>query len=137
MFRTLAFVVAAALIVGCAAEPDLRPQSANDPANPQAPEPAAAPLPPPLTLEPPPNMTSDTRSQVPEDALPGMGMKGMDMPEVPGIGHGSAPAATQPTTQPAAGHTLYTCKMHPQVVSDQPGKCPICGMKLVPKGGAK
>jgi membrane fusion protein, copper/silver efflux system len=28
--------------------------------------------------------------------------------------------------------TLYTCSMHPQVIQDQPGDCPICGMKLVP-----
>ncbi len=25
----------------------------------------------------------------------------------------------------------YTCSMHPQVVRDHPGKCPICGMDLV------
>jgi hypothetical protein len=28
--------------------------------------------------------------------------------------------------------TKYTCPMHPQIVRDQPGKCPICGMDLVP-----
>ena len=30
------------------------------------------------------------------------------------------------------GKTLYTCGMHPQVVQDTPGNCPICGMKLTP-----
>ncbi|HEX4342307.1 MAG TPA: efflux RND transporter periplasmic adaptor subunit, partial [Verrucomicrobiae bacterium] len=27
---------------------------------------------------------------------------------------------------------LYTCGMHPQVIQDHPGDCPICGMKLTP-----
>ncbi|MBX2966813.1 MAG: heavy metal translocating P-type ATPase [Cyclobacteriaceae bacterium] len=31
----------------------------------------------------------------------------------------------------------YTCPMHPQVMKDEPGKCPLCGMDLVPMGGAK
>ena len=26
----------------------------------------------------------------------------------------------------------YTCPMHPQIVQDEPGKCPLCGMTLVP-----
>ncbi len=26
----------------------------------------------------------------------------------------------------------YTCPMHPQIVQDAPGKCPLCGMTLVP-----
>lgn len=28
--------------------------------------------------------------------------------------------------------TLYTCPMHPEVISETPGSCPICGMDLVP-----
>lgn len=28
--------------------------------------------------------------------------------------------------------TKYTCTMHPDVVMNKPGKCPKCGMALVP-----
>ena len=28
---------------------------------------------------------------------------------------------------------LYTCPMHPEIIKDQPGQCPICGMQLVKK----
>lgn len=38
-----------------------------------------------------------------------------------------------PAAGVAAAGTLYTCPMHPDVVSDRPGKCPKCGMTLVPK----
>ena len=31
----------------------------------------------------------------------------------------------------------YTCPMHPEVVKDGPGQCPICGMNLVPVGKQK
>ena len=27
----------------------------------------------------------------------------------------------------------YTCSMHPEVISDKPGKCPKCGMGLIEK----
>lgn len=34
---------------------------------------------------------------------------------------------------------LWTCAMHPQIRLDHPGKCPICGMELIPlqNGGVK
>jgi Cu(I)/Ag(I) efflux system membrane fusion protein len=38
-----------------------------------------------------------------------------------------------PTGRSSAGGTQqYQCPMHPTVISDKPGDCPICGMKLVP-----
>ncbi len=38
-------------------------------------------------------------------------------------------------TEPAvpAERTEYTCPMHPQIVRDGPGACPICGMALEPR----
>jgi len=43
----------------------------------------------------------------------------------------------QPTTAPAQTDTSakYTCPMHPQILEDHPGSCPICGMTLVKKSG--
>ena len=32
--------------------------------------------------------------------------------------------------------TLYTCPMHPEIVQEGPGACPICGMALEPMGVA-
>jgi membrane fusion protein, copper/silver efflux system len=40
---------------------------------------------------------------------------------------GSCSKSTSPTEK-----TLYTCSMHPQLIQDHSGDCPICGMKLVP-----
>ena len=44
-------------------------------------------------------------------------------------GHGHASAGP---TGPAAADTKWTCSMHPQVLQDEPGLCPICGMDLIP-----
>jgi Cu+-exporting ATPase len=40
-------------------------------------------------------------------------------------------APTEPTETRAA--MQYVCPMHPEVVRDQPGPCPICGMALEPR----
>ena len=37
------------------------------------------------------------------------------------------------TEKPEQKHDVYTCPMHPQIIRDQPGQCPICGMDLVKK----
>jgi FtsP/CotA-like multicopper oxidase with cupredoxin domain len=44
-----------------------------------------------------------------------------------------------PTAMPeSAGPVSYACPMHPEIISDQPGRCPKCGMKLlaIQEGGS-
>ncbi|RWE75968.1 heavy metal translocating P-type ATPase [Mesorhizobium sp.] len=36
--------------------------------------------------------------------------------------------------QPMPKGTRYTCPMHPEIIRDKPGSCPICGMALEPMG---
>jgi Cu+-exporting ATPase len=38
--------------------------------------------------------------------------------------------APQPAAGPRAGTGQWTCPMHPEIVQDKPGSCPICGMAL-------
>jgi hypothetical protein len=70
--------------------------------------------------------------------------------EVAAIGpsDGRPPAAARPTEKRVdeggpGGRTgqrqdaIYTCPMHPEITSDQPGRCPKCGMKLVPREPAE
>ena len=45
--------------------------------------------------------------------------------------HQQANGATAPESSEASS-TGYTCPMHPDVHSPQPGNCPKCGMVLVP-----
>ncbi len=46
--------------------------------------------------------------------------------------HGPAGEPLPPSHGAAAKKRKYQCAMHPQIVSDAPGTCPICGMKLQP-----
>ena len=40
---------------------------------------------------------------------------------------------TAPKRSAAKAATEYTCPMHPEIVRDAPGACPICGMALEPR----
>ncbi|MFU0507013.1 heavy metal translocating P-type ATPase [Pseudaminobacter sp. NGMCC 1.201702] len=40
----------------------------------------------------------------------------------------------RPQPAPAPKGTKYTCPMHPEIIRDEPGSCPICGMALEPMG---
>jgi Cu+-exporting ATPase len=44
------------------------------------------------------------------------------------------PAARAAAAKPVPAGTKYTCPMHPEIVRDSPGTCPICGMALEPMG---
>jgi P-type Cu+ transporter len=42
--------------------------------------------------------------------------------------------ALEPTSVPVAAQKVeYVCPMHPEIVKDEPGSCPLCGMALEPR----
>src|SRR5260370_28674512 len=49
-------------------------------------------------------------------------------PDAGSVGHERADRSEK-----TRGHAIYTCPMHPQIVRDGPGSCPICGMALEPR----
>jgi Cu(I)/Ag(I) efflux system membrane fusion protein len=43
--------------------------------------------------------------------------------------------ANAPHVSAGDGQKMYQCPMHPQIIQDRPGDCPICGMDLVAMDG--
>ncbi len=130
--RILIIGALSVLAVGCSQPSAFRSVSANDPTNISAVE---APLP----------LASKTlqavAAQPPSDSMMPAAATQPDMQQnTPRMDHGmksdmdgmSNMQHPMPVSAPVAGQ-LYTCRMHPQVVSDKEGNCPICGMKLVLK----
>jgi Heavy metal binding domain len=113
----LTVVAVARIAGGCASEPKPRP-SRLDPASPEAQESA------PLTFG---SLADDAGAQLAATSSR--------------ADAGGAPPAREPGSQvgahsgdaSSADRMTYTCPMHPKVISDHPGNCPKCGMKLVPR----
>jgi hypothetical protein len=129
--RCLAIVMPSLILLalaGCGS--GIPPRSAAlDPSNANGPESAPFSGSPALT-EPP--VAADGES------MPGDHSAGEGSEQHAGHGHGAANMARTPSsTTMQAGSSgqsaTYTCPMHPEVTSAQPGKCPKCGMNLVPK----
>ena len=134
LIRVLLMLALAVALAGCAASPAADPAaSIGHPANPNA---AEAPLPPPsqvLTAAPSNNAAPSAENPAPATGHAGHGMEGMAGMNHNMNGMDHARSSSQPATSQRQASVLYTCVMHPEVISDKPGKCPKCGMKLVPK----
>lgn len=110
---------------GCVGPVEIGPLPYAHPANPDAPA----------------GMTPDAGSMLnpaspdeqPDSANGGMEMKhdmgGMQMSH----GEHASMKGMQMNGMKESGS--YQCPMHPEVRSGKPGKCPVCGMRMVKKGG--
>ena len=90
--------------------------SPRDPADPAAPEAASPPALPVLMVD------EDRAPEAKQEQL---------VPEAPAHREHHMPSA--PASPPPTSGVEYTCPMHPAVMQDKPGSCPVCGMTLVKK----
>ena len=120
LHKSISAIVVALVFSGCAGmEPT--PLTAKHPASGQAAE-GAIFRPAPLTDETTQRVTEQLARAKPEQ----------EFAKPPSPQH-RADEMEHKTPQQAAGDGAYTCPMHPEVESDQPGECPKCGMDLVGK----
>jgi hypothetical protein len=146
--ETRSYVAAVAIAFysfGCASS-----QIASDPQHPASAEAPRAPLPPvgEALSDPggPGAMAANSTDSRPHEGH-GTTEGTHPSPQAPDVAAshlGHAGAASTSTAGDRAGHERasvsqsdkegerWTCPMHPEVVQSEPGKCPKCGMKLVP-----
>ena len=120
MIRVAPALAGVLVLAGCAGTTPIK-LDANHPANPDAPE--AAPLSPSAVL------SIRQSPAIPAASQPSTGHA--DVQENRQTHHGT----TIPSEAGGQSRAIYTCPHHPEVVSDNPGRCPKCDMKLVKKEG--
>jgi hypothetical protein len=132
----VAAAILAAPLAACASEPKPRP-TALDPSNPTAPEGArfdVAALSAAAAPASPPASTAARDEKAPAAPAPAAD-HGHDHGGTAPPAKKDKPGEADKPKKPSAA--VYTCPMDPEVTSDKPGKCPKCGMKLVPKDPAE
>jgi rubrerythrin len=127
-------------LIGCAVNFQPPPLSASNPASVQAKESVTPPAKPMLGRD---AITEKTNERLATNAEtnpsfqpPEMQQMHHDMKGMEGTQHDESGAMKMDSDEkePGTGKFYYTCKMHPQVHQEKPGKCPICGMTLIKKG---
>ncbi len=126
MSRTILAASAALFLGGCTTTAPL-PNGATDPSDPQ--HPASVQISPELPALTP--LTAGLGGESSHQKDPFTGTTSADV--MSGADH--AGHASSQSSEPTDGVAVtYTCSMHPEVISDKPGKCPKCGMTLIKKG---
>jgi hypothetical protein len=126
--RTCLASVLPLFLLGCTSTPPPRP-AALDPSNPnnaESPPIAGASA---SAPEPAPDVTHEHHHGSSSGMDMNMSSGGMNLPSGPTPG-GDGGSPTSSATD--GGAAVYTCPMHPDVRQPGPGRCPKCGMTLVP-----
>lgn len=110
--RRICGVLCATALWACAAAVPPARKPALDPSNPDGPE--SKPLPISTALAPDPPVADEAKERSPSGHQHGAAQQGE---------HGSADL----------GEVEFTCPMHPEMSQPGPGRCPKCGMPLVPR----
>lgn len=116
----LVFFVLGSVVGGCSPAPAPVARATNDPSNPDAPEGA------------PEAVVASSASPAGRAHHEGAAVE--STPHGGHAGHEGAPASGHAGHEGApAADAVYVCPMHPDVTSKEPGTCPKCHMKLVPR----
>lgn len=135
MKKTIRHRLAVVLLLapgGCVGPVEIAPLPYAHPANPDAPAGRTAEV---------GSMLDDPTTGAGDEPGGGTTMPGMDHSKT-GPAGGGGPAAGMgmshgkmkhgdASTDPAKAAGKFQCPMHAEVRSDRPGRCPVCGMKLV------